>query len=158
MPRREILFVTPELQTVLDNLPADEAPRSRLDPFRPFILRWRRQGKTYRRIQEILAVECKVRVHHETLRRFIRRRARPRKPQPNLESEPATVQPAESSSGAVSTDARKPRMSMEERIAQADALRAQFAKPVLPAKPKDTRPLFDYDPDRPLTLIKPKEK
>jgi len=158
MPKSEIFVVPPELQQVLDNLPEDGPRLSRLEPFKPFILRWRRQGRSYRKILRILRAECHLKVAYGTLHEFVKLRSRPRKPQPNLESEPATVQPAESSSGAVSTDARKPRMSMEERIAQADALRAQFAKPVLPAKPKDTRPLFDYDPDRPLTLIKPKEK
>jgi hypothetical protein len=149
MPKSEVFLVTPELQQVLDNQPA-KTPRSILDPFRAFILRWRREGRTYRDIQQILAAECKVRVHHETLRRFIRRRSRPRKPQPDLEFEPATVQPVESSSAAVSAAARKPRMSIEERRAQADAIRAQFAKPEFQPKEKP-KPLFDYDPDRPLT-------
>ena len=151
MPKSEVFFVTSELQQVLDNQPP-KPQRSILDPFRPFILRWRREGRTYRDIQQILAVECKVRVHHETLRRFIRRRARPRKPQPDLEFEPETVQPMNNSS-AVSTDTRKPRMTLDERRAQADAIRERLSKPPLPAKPADTRPLFDYDPDKPLTLI-----
>jgi hypothetical protein len=153
MPKSKVFFVTPELQQVLDNQPA-KPPRSVLDPFRVFILRWRREGRTYRDIQQILAVECKVRVHHETLRRFIRRRARPRKPQPNLDLEPVAVQPVEKSSAAVSTVERKPRISIEERRAQAEAIRTNF-KPLF-AK-EETKPLFDYDPDKPLTL-KPKEK
>jgi hypothetical protein len=56
-------------------------------------------------------------------------------------------------SSAVSTDTRKPRMTLDERRAQADAIRERLSKPPLPAKPADTRPLFDYDPDKPLTLI-----
>ena len=42
-----------ELLQLLENLPPDE-PRSKLEPFRAYILRWRRQGRSYRRIQEIL--------------------------------------------------------------------------------------------------------
>ena len=126
MPKSEVFFVTPELRQVLENQP-DDGPRSRLDPFRPFIVRWRRQGKTYRKIQEILATECKVRVHHETLRRFLKRRSRPRKPQPDLEFEPVT-QPVNNSSAAVLPVERKPRMTAEERA----ALRASFDQPLFP--------------------------
>jgi len=90
MPKSEVFSVTPELQEILDSLPA-KGPRSRLDPFRPFILRWRREGRTYRDIQEILAVACKVRVAHQTVRRYVKRRAKPRKPvEPEMEA--ATVQ------------------------------------------------------------------
>ncbi len=155
MPKPEIYFVTPELQQVLDNLPAD-GPRSKLEPFKVFILRWRRQGRTYRRIAEILTNQCKVSVSHIGVRKFVRRAARPRKTQPEIE--PVTVQPVESSSDAGSPIARKPRMTIEERRAQADEIRARLANSVSKAKPADTRPLFDYDPDKPLTLINTKEK
>jgi hypothetical protein len=89
MPKSEVFFITPELQQVLDHLPA-KRPRSILDPFRPFILRWRRDGRTYRDIQQILAVECKVQVTYQMLFKFVKLRSRPRKPQPDIEFEPAT--------------------------------------------------------------------
>jgi len=54
-----------ELFKLLENLPPDE-PRSKLEPFRAVILRWRRQGRSYRRIQEILLEQCKVEVAYET--------------------------------------------------------------------------------------------
>lgn len=152
MPKPEIFVITPELQQVLDRVPETNDPRSRLDPFKPYILRWRRQGKTYRRIAEILTKECKVSVSHKGVHKFVKRAARPRKPQRDLEFEPETVQPMNNSS-AVSTDTRKPRMTLDERRAQADAIRERLSKPPLSAKPADTRPLFDYDPDKPLTLI-----
>ncbi len=155
MPKPEIFVITPELQQVLDSVPEQNGPRSRLEPFKPYILRWRRQGKSYRKIQGILRNECKVRVHHETLRKFVKLRSRPRKPQqPDIDLEAATLHPVTTSSGAVSTVARKPRMTTEERRAQAEVMRANF-KPLF-AK-EESKPLFDYDPDKPLTL-KPKEK
>jgi hypothetical protein len=158
MPKSEIFFVTPELQQVLDSLPPG-TPRSKLDPLRPFILRWRRERRGYREIQQILRNECRVKASLSTLFHFVKSRSKPRKPiQPDFEIEPATVQPVASSSAAVSPVERKPRMTLEERRAQADAIRAQFAKPALPTKPEDTRPRFEYDPDKPLTLIKSKEK
>jgi len=154
MPKPEIFFITPELQQVLDAVPEQSDPRSKLEPFRPYILRWRRQGKTYRKIAEILTKECKVSVSHIAVRKFVKRAARPRKAQPDIEIEPATVQLVTSSSEAVAPVARKPRMSIEERRAQADAMRANF-KPLF-AK-EQNKPLFDYDPDKPLTL-RSKEK
>ena len=154
MPKSEVFFVTPELQKVLDSWPADE-PRSRLDPFRPFILRWRRQGRSYRKIQEILASQCKVRVHHETLRRFIRRRSRPRTIRPEVGVELAPIPTSQSASETLPV-AAKPRMSIEERRAQAEKLRADF-KPLFTPK-EETKPFFDYDPDKPLTNKPPKEK
>ena len=154
MPKPEIFFVTPELQQVLDSLPPG-TPRSKLDPLRPFILRWRRERRGYREIQQILRNECRVKASLSTLFHFVKSRSKPRKPiQPEIEMEPATVEPVNSSSAAVSAAERKPRMSIEERRAQADAIRANF-KPLF-AK-EETKPLFDYDPDKPLTL-KPKDK
>jgi hypothetical protein len=94
MPKSEIFFITPDLQQVLDSVPEQNDPRSRLDPFKPYILRWRRQGKTYRRIAEILTKECKVSVSHIAVLKFVKRAARPRKRvEPEIEIEAATVQP-----------------------------------------------------------------
>jgi hypothetical protein len=136
MPKSEIFFITPDLQQVLDSVPEKNDPRSKLDAFKPYILRWRRQGKTYRRIAEILTNECKVSVSHKGVHKFVKRAARPRKPQPDLEIEPATVQPVASSSAAVSSVQRKPRMTPEERA----ALRASFDQPLFPTE--EEKPLF----------------
>ncbi len=86
MPKRTVFFVTPELQQALDDLSAND-PRSRLDPFRTFILRWRREGRSYRAIQRILAEECKVPVSIAMLFKFVKSRSKPRKAQPPLELE-----------------------------------------------------------------------
>ena len=137
MPKSEIFVITPDLQRVLDSVPEKNDPRSKLDAFKPYILRWRRQGKTYRRIAEILTKECKVSVSHKGVHKFVKRAARPRKPiEPEIEIEPATVQPVNSSSTAVSTVERKPRMTPEERA----ALRASFDKPLFPTE--EQKPLF----------------
>jgi len=151
MPKSGVFFVTPELQQVLDTLPEDQ-PRSRLEPFRPFILRWRREGRSYERIRQILRDECKVTVAHATLFKFVKLRSRPRKPKHAFEIEPVVTQLMESPSAVVSTLARKPRMSIEERQAQADAIRAQFANKPEPQPKAESKPLFEYDPDKPLTL------
>ena len=70
-----------ELLRRLENLPAAE-PRSKLEPLRDYILRWRRQGRSYRRIQRILHEHCKMDVAYETLRRFVQRRENPRSTEP----------------------------------------------------------------------------
>ena len=92
MPKPELFFVTPELQQVLDSLPPG-VPRSKLDPLRPFILRWRRQGRGYRQIQQILRDECRVKASLSTLFHFVETRSRPRKAQPDIDLESSTAQP-----------------------------------------------------------------
>ncbi len=135
MSKPEIFFITPDLQKVLDSVPEQNGPRSKLDLFRPYILRWRRQGKTYRHIAEILTKECKVSVSHKGVYKFVKRAARPRKLQLNLDLEPATVQPVDNSSTAVLPVERKPRMTAEERA----ALRASYDQPLFPNEEQKPR-------------------
>jgi hypothetical protein len=147
MPKQTLFVVTDQLRQVLDNLPAD-GPRSRLDPFRAFILRWRREGRSYRRIQQILADECKVQVHNETLRRFVKRRSKPRKPQPEPEIEQPLIAPLESPQ---SVSAGK-KLTPEERAAQVEYIRS-LNQPTLQEKPEKSR--WNFDVDKPRTLHKP---
>ena len=85
--------LTDELRRVLDALPAEPEPeRSRLDPFRAYILRWRREGRSYRQIQSILQNQCGVRIAYGPLRRFVIRKSRPRK-RVDVETEPQTAEP-----------------------------------------------------------------
>lgn len=127
-----------ELQRIYDSVPEDE-PKSRLEPYRELILRWRRQGRTYHRIRELLATRCNVTVAYVTLYRFIKRCSRPRKAQPDLGFEPET-QPVNDSSGAVQSVERKPRMTPEERA----ALRASYDRPLFPNE--EQKPLFVRKP------------
>jgi hypothetical protein len=112
-----------ELLQLLENLPPDE-PRSKLEPFRAIILRWRRQGRSYRRIQEILLEQCQLVVAYETLRRFVQRRERPRTAQP--EDEPVASKAPPPVPAAASAD---PYAEARERM------RKFKAEPV-PVKPK----------------------
>jgi hypothetical protein len=141
MPKPPLFVLTNELQRVLENLPDDE-PRSRLEPFRAFILRWRRDGRSYRSIQEILASWCGVRVTHETVRRFVKLRARPRKAQPESEVQPETRSQNTTPSSA--------------EIARQRALIQDLrSKPVVV---RELRKRFVYDPDEPLILEKHKQE
>jgi hypothetical protein len=145
MAKPTVFFVTPELQQVLDSLPADE-PRSRLEPFRAFILRWRREGRSYRKIQAILAAECRTPVCYETLRSFVQRRSRPRKPKAELEqpllTQPESPQPASA--------VKKP--TPEERAAQVEYIRS-LNKPEL--QEQSAKPRWNFDADKPRTIHKP---
>jgi hypothetical protein len=153
MPKAPVFVVTPELREVLDNLPED-LPRSRLDPLRPFILRWRREGRSYRKIQQILANDCKVQVHNETLRRFVKRRAKPRKPQPETETDQLSVMPASQIQPSSIPD-QAPRsflkLSPEEAARRRDLLQSLRNKPALAPTPPVLEE-FRYDPDQPLTI------
>jgi hypothetical protein len=119
-----------ELLQLLENLPLDE-PRSKLEPFRAIILRWRRQGRSYRRIQEILREQCQIEVAYETLRGFVQRRQRPRTFEP--EPEPVAAAPAKprwnfdtdrTRTTSAATEEKRPRLSPEERAAQIEFIRS----------------------------------
>jgi hypothetical protein len=129
--------LSPELQRIFDNTPEDK-PRSRLEPYRELILLWRRHGKSYRRIQALLADKCQVGIAYEPLRRFVQRRNRPRKVQP----EPIAVTPVVETAAPLDQAAR-PRLSLEERIAQREAIRAAHNKPSV--KREETERVFEFD-------------
>ena len=126
-----------ELLKLLENLPPDE-PRSKLEPFRAYILRWRRQGRSYRRIQEILREQCQLEVAYETLRKFVQRRQRPRTSEPEpVAARPVTTaavrDPAKPSwnfdadglrATSAATEESRPRLSPEERAAQVEFIRS----------------------------------
>jgi hypothetical protein len=147
MPAPEVLAVNPELspeqQRIFDNTPEDES-RSRLEPYRELILLWRRRGRSYRRICRSLQEQCGCSVAHSTLRRFVQRHYRPRKGQPEVQAEEPITTPA-----VPEQTAARPRLSLEERIAQRDAIRAAFNKPAVPHEEPKKR--FVFDPDKPIT-------
>jgi hypothetical protein len=125
-----------ELLQLLENLPPDE-PRSKLEPFRAYILRWRRQGRSYRRIQEILREQCQVEVAYETLRKFVQRRQRPRtaeqEPEPVAVTTPVSNAAKPSwnfdtdgprTTSSATTEKKRARLSPEERAAQVEYIRS----------------------------------
>jgi len=146
--------VDEELQKVLDNLPAEE-PRSRLEPLRQFILRWRQEGRSYKRIREILHDQCHLKVAHATLFEFVQRRSRPRKFHPEAEPQPVTV--AQAPTNQVVIGRPRLRRSPEEIAAMRAAASADNHKPGFPPE-EETKPLFVYDPDNPVTTKPTKEK
>jgi len=119
-----------ELQQIYDSTPEDQ-PLSRLEPYRELILRWRRQGRTYRKIKALLAAELSVNVSTTRLFYFVRSRTRPRKPKRDVE-----IEPLESTCAAAAPVERKPAMTPEERA----ALRASYDQPLFPTEEK--KPLF----------------
>ena len=137
-----------ELLKLLENLPPDE-PRSKLEPFRAIILRWRRQGRSYRRIQQILLEQCNVDVAYETLRRFVQRRERPRAVQPEAEA----VAPAPPPPVPAAPASADPYAEMRERMRQFKA------QPIV--SPPVRKKVFevseeDLDSTRPLKMLPPK--
>jgi len=123
-----------ELLKHLENLPPAE-PRSKLEPLRDYILRWRRQGRSYRRIQQILREHCQMDVAYETLRRFVQRRETSRSAEP----EPVAASAAPLSDEAkprwnfgadkprtttAAIEEKRSRLSPEERAAQVEFIRS----------------------------------
>jgi hypothetical protein len=129
-----------ELLQLLENLPPDE-PRSKLEPFRAIILRWRRQGRSYRRIQEILLEQCQLAVAYETLRRFVQRRERPRAALPEDE--------------APITPSAPPVPASADPYAEARERMRRFKAEPVPVKPV-TKPFFEVSDDdfiKPLVMM-----
>jgi hypothetical protein len=139
------LTMEERLQKIFDSVPLDE-PRSRLEPYRELILRWRKQGRTYHRIRQLLAEQCDVKVAYVTLYRFIQRRSRSRPMDAPPETQPCILR-------AVALNEESPlrpaRRSPEEVAAMREAARASHHKPVF--TPEEPKELFVYDPDKPLT-------
>ena len=134
-----------DLQHIFDTTADDEA-RSRLEPYRELILRWRRQGRSYRRIRQLLATSCKVTIARSTLHEFVQRRSRSRT------DTPAPVQPAppnqiERKPMAGGEEKLIPRRSPEEIAAMRTAASAANHKPVF--QPEEPPKRFEYDPERP---------
>jgi hypothetical protein len=132
----------PEFQRVYESIPADE-PRSRLAPYGELIMRWRRQGRTYHRIRELLAQQFNVQVSYGVLYRFVKYRSKPRKP----EAEPEVEQ--------VSTFTRQPELAEQPATCMAQSGRPSLQsfrnKPALEPKPA-VLVEFHYDEDKPLTI------
>jgi hypothetical protein len=137
-----------EIEVILNSIPADE-PRSQLEPYRELILRLRRQGRSYRRIQELLEEKLGVKVAIMTIHQFVKRRSRPRNEE-RATTSPATVTPAEQPTGQSVASQTGRRYSPEEIAAMRAAASVENHKPSFPVE-EDTRPVFRYDPNRPLT-------
>ena len=145
MPTSVVLSMKQELQRIFDEVPADE-PRSRLEPYRELILRMRRQGRTYHRIRKVLADKCGVKVAYATLYEFIQTRSRPRRTEDEIQPHTLAVptQPPDQPAARTYT-----KLSLEEAAAQRAVIKALRNKPAV--VPTEDRPVFVYDPDKPLT-------
>ena len=134
-----------ELQQIFDSAPEDEA-KSRLEPYRELVLRWRRQGRSYRRICQLLRDKCGVDITYLPLYEFVQRRSRPRKLKPETEVE----QPPISASEPERVVRQGKKLTAEERAAQVEFIRS-LNQPTLEEQPK---PGWDFDVDKPRTIQK----
>jgi hypothetical protein len=122
------------LESIYASVPPDP-PRSRLEPYRELILRWRRQGRTYRRICQLLHDNCDLKISYLALYEFVQSRSRPRKSEP--EPEPITT--------ALPVQA-KPSPASEQSAdrwgAERERMRKHKKEPASAATPKPKR--FEY--------------
>jgi len=147
MPKPTLFVVTDELQQALAELP-QVGPRSRLEPLRAFILRWRRDGRSYRNIRDILASKCKVTASHEAVRKFVKLHARPRIALTESETDPQTpmTQPPSPPLQSPPND-----NSSIDAFQNLPTLQSFRKKPALEPKPA-VLVEFHYDEDKPLTI------
>ncbi len=134
-----------DFQRIIDGLPEDE-PRSRLEPYREIILRWRRQGRSYRRICTLLAAKFELKVGRTALHEFVQRRSRPRM----MSLEPAIDQPKTPTAEPEATTRQDKKLTAEERVAQVAFIRS-LNRPTSEEQPK---PGWDFDLDKPRTIQK----
>jgi hypothetical protein len=112
------------LQEIYDSTPLDE-PRSKLEPYRELILSWRRQKRTYRRIQELLREKCGVRVSPQALHQFVRRRGRSRQ-QVDSEAELQVAGPITAEKSPETDIERKPGWRVSFECGEDAALHMHF--------------------------------
>jgi hypothetical protein len=144
-----------QLQAIFDSTPEDE-PRSRLQPYCDLILLWRRQGRSYRRIQRLLDEKCNVTIAYEPLRRFVQRRSRPRKKRddkPSLKQNPSKpveqVEPSQQREVLVTPPVPLPAPERQSKVdrwaADRERMKRDKAQPVVDRKPEWK--VFEYDED-----------
>jgi hypothetical protein len=147
--------MNPNLQRIYDNTPEDK-PRSRLEPYRELIMRWRRQGRTYRRICELLRERFGTNIGKTALHKFVRRRLRPRGVQPELELQPVTGAPEPEQDDELAAMGRYTKLSPDQ-LAKQRAL-IQNLRNNRPVVVREVRKRFVYDPGEPLILEKHKQE
>ena len=145
MPMSGVLPMNGDHQRVADSVLEDE-PRSRLEPYREVILRWRRQGRSYRRICKLLGDKFDLKVGRTALHEFVWRRSRPRKVAPEPEIEQPTMLAPEPAQAAMPVT----NLTAEERAAQIEFIRS-LNQPTLEEQPKQG---WDFDLDKPRTIQK----
>ena len=145
MPMSGVLPMNGDHQRVADSELEDE-PRSRLEPYREVILRWRRQGRSYRRICKLLGDKFDLKVGRTALHEFVWRRSRPRKVAPEPEIEQPTMLATEPAQAPMPVT----KLTAEERAAQIEFIRS-LNQPTLEEQPKQG---WDFDLDKPRTIQK----
>jgi hypothetical protein len=145
MPMSGVLPMNGDHQRVADSVLEDE-PRSRLEPYREVILRWRRQGRSYRRICKLLGDKFDLKVGRTALHEFVWRRSRPRKVAPEPEIEQPTMLATEPAQAPMPVT----KLTAEERAAQIEFIRS-LNQPTLEEQPKQG---WDFDLDKPRTIQK----
>jgi hypothetical protein len=143
-----------ELEQELEDLPPDE-PRSPLQPYSGLILRWRRQGRSYRWICRMMREKCGIAIGYGPLYRFVKRRLKPRK----LKQEPEelTIAPRQ----PISQGSLAPQHSTATADPYAEARERMrlFKEAPLAAKPRKVFevPEEDLDGTKPLRMMQPNQ-
>jgi len=152
----EMSDLNDQLRQILENL-GEKPPRSRLAPYREFIVKLLQRKYTYRDIQRILREKCQIQVSISALHGFVRAHGKPelitsvrsagsKHPKPRKQSSrERTPVPLMSKSPP---PAGKPD-EIRQRIA---ALKKQAPQTGSNIK------RFEYDPDQPLHLVTEGEK
>ena len=127
------------MRQLLAELP-DAPPRSKLEPHVDLIRQLRRKRFTYREIAEFLKVHLGMSIHWTTIHAFLKVRARHRCDVLRPKYEMPPPEPAETTA--------PPALTAADIRARIEALKQRARQP----KP-ETKPIFEYEEGKPLTLI-----
>jgi len=137
--------MTPEQQHLYESIEAGPS-RARLEPHREVILRWRREGRSYRCIQHTLAANG-ITIRLSALYRFIKRRSRPR----TATSVPSEFPPPNQAELRAEVTREVNQMHLRSRadmVGQRESIRAMYKKVTfVDETPKKE---FVFDPNQPL--------
>jgi len=133
-----------DLKKILAELPI-KPPRSRLEPYREFIVELRSRGRMYRDIAQILAEKCAVQVTGSGVHDYLRTRSRATPRQAERRPNQPPVNPSAADTSAVASSSEE----VQHKIA---ALKARNTAP----EPGPGG--FEYNPDEPLRLRQPRRE
>ena len=150
-PNPGFMMTKETFEAILDSFPPKPS-RSRLEPYAELILELHRRGRTYREIVRILSERCELQTSRSTVNDFVRSRSR-RKRSLEKSGVPESKSRTQSSASLPKTD-----LPPETGLAIDDIQKRIADLKRRPASTDMHSQLFQYDPDKPLSLPQKSKK
>ncbi len=143
----------PKFEAILSNLPAKK-PRSQLEPYRELIHQMRKRGFGYREIAQVLKKQCGLKVGSSTVNDFVLAQARSKDKVFHAPSKKlATNKDARALRGVTSTYKDSEGTASHRKVFEDSARTIKAVKDIAPQS-RTTKPIFEYNPDEPLRILR----